>query len=133
MLSRSLVTAFNNGGSLASASLRCPLALSCTDYVFSSQTPLEPTLNSCSSCPPYNISARTTYQTPFIVVLQSFSWEHVRLQRRYSLTAAYTWCLLRICCLANGCLLLSPSNGFKSYMINLYYQNVKQITQYLHK
>jgi hypothetical protein len=45
-------------------SLRCPLTLNCTFYVFSSQTPLQ--LNnaitnhchSCSNCPPDNISAR---------------------------------------------------------------------------
>jgi hypothetical protein len=59
-------------------------------------TPRQWVLNSCSNRPADIISARTGSKTPFIVVLQSFPWEHVWLRRRYSITAAYT-CLLRIC------------------------------------
>jgi hypothetical protein len=56
-------------------------------------------LNFCFNCLPYNISARIAYKTAFIVVLQSFPWEHVSLLRRYSVTTAYIH-LIRICCLA---------------------------------
>jgi hypothetical protein len=57
-------------------------------------------LNSCSICPPYNISARTVQKTLCIVVLQSLPWEHDCLPSCYSAKAVYI-CLLRICCLGN--------------------------------
>jgi hypothetical protein len=72
--SRSLVTASNIGNSSASP-LSTLLSLLFTDSLT--------TLNSCSSVP-HNISTRTKEKTPFIIVLQSFPYEHICLQWRYS-------------------------------------------------
>jgi hypothetical protein len=81
--------------------------------------------DSATTCFGYNISAWDAQKTPFVLVLQAFPWEWVRLWRRYPVTAlvyllilqslpsngcrlfrghypvtaAYT-CLLRICFLA---------------------------------
>jgi hypothetical protein len=62
-------------------------------------------------------------KTPLIVVLQSFPWERVGLQRRCPVTVAYT-CLLRMCCLATDVISLFvsgslPSNGSTCYNINI--------------
>jgi hypothetical protein len=92
-------------------------------YSFSRYTPFA-SLNSCSSCPPYNNLARAAQKIPLIFVLQLFreylfakallsdgcvylliknllpksGYLVVCFRRRYSVMAVYT-CLLRICCL----------------------------------
>jgi hypothetical protein len=59
--------------------------------------------------------ARTTLKTPFIVVVQSFTWERICLRRCYPVTAVCT-CLLIICWLAANVVSRSlPSNGSTHY------------------
>jgi hypothetical protein len=70
-------------------------------------------LKSCSSCPLYNISARTAQKTPLIVVRQSIPWEQVCLRRRYSGTTVHTY-LLRICCLEADVVSLFVSRSLPS-------------------
>jgi hypothetical protein len=111
-MSRSLVTASNNGDSSASA----------LTSSLSGQYPtiLSTELNS-KLVPLISPQHGQTENTALLFLLQSFLWEHVCLRRYYTVTAAYT-CSLRICCLAADVVSLFfsrslPSNGSTRYNI----------------